>query len=175
MFSEETGCSMLIFHGSHVEVKDPKILVSGRIGDFGYGFYTTSSLKQAQSWAQIRAVQENLPKGVVTIYETTDSLFENRSLQILRFEKADEKWLDFVLGNRRNPGFEHPYDIVIGPAADDRVYSWLNSLESGFADRETVIRQLKMKLLADQVLFHTAKALLFLNYKNMEVIPCFPK
>jgi len=166
---------MLIYHGSHIEVKNPKILVSGRVGDFGHGFYTTSDLKQAQRWAQIRAVQENLPNGVVTIYETADSLLENRSLQILRFRKADEKWLDFVLSNRKNPAFSHPYDIVAGPVADDRVYTCLNALESGFADRATVIRQLKTYVLADQILFHTAKALLFLNYKDTEVVPCSQK
>lgn len=166
---------MLIYHGSHVEVRNPKILVSGRVGDFGHGFYTTSSLTQAQKWAQIRAVQENLPDSVVTIYETDDSLSENRSLQILRFEKADETWLDFVLKNRMDPAFEHPYDIVFGPVADDRVYACLNALESGFSDRIAVIRQLKTYVLADQILFRTAKSLLFLNYKDTEVISCSRK
>jgi len=166
---------MLIYHGSHVEVREPKILVSGRVGDFGHGFYTTSSLEQTRRWAQIRAIQERLPNGIVTIYETADSLLENRSLQILRFEKANEQWLDFVLGNRKDPAFAHPYDLVAGPVADDRVYTCLNALENGFADRKTVLRQLKTYVLADQILFHTAKALLFLNYQRTEVVQCSQK
>ena len=39
---------MKLYHGSHIEVKNPKILTSSRVGDFGRGFYTTNSLKQAR-------------------------------------------------------------------------------------------------------------------------------
>ena len=38
---------MKLYHGSHVEVRNPKILTASRVGDFGNGFYTTSSLEQA--------------------------------------------------------------------------------------------------------------------------------
>jgi len=45
-------------------------------------------------------------------------------------------------------------------------------LEDGLADRETVIRKLKTYVLADQILFHTAKSLLFLEYAATETVPC---
>ena len=66
---------MKLYHGSHIEVKNPKILTSARVGDFGRGFYTTSSLEQARRWAQIRAMQENQSSGIVTVFDVPDQLF----------------------------------------------------------------------------------------------------
>jgi len=43
---------MILYHGSDVAVKDPKILTANRFLDFGEGFYTTSSYEQASRWAQ---------------------------------------------------------------------------------------------------------------------------
>ena len=163
---------MKLYHGSHIEVKNPKILTSARLGDFGRGFYTTSNLEQARRWAQIRAIQENQPSGVVTVFDVPDHLFSHPELQIKSFENANAVWLDFVLANRKDVDFDHEFDLVCGPVADDRVYVCLNMLEDGLADRETVIRKLKTYVLADQILFHTAKSLLFLEYAATEIVPC---
>jgi len=166
---------MRLYHGSHIGVKNPKILTSSRIGNFGTGFYTTSDVKQARRWAQIRARQSDQSVGSVTIYDVLDSLFDNPELKVKTFDKADEAWLDFVMGNRKNPKFEHGFDLVRGPVANDRVYICLNALEDGLADRDSVIKRLKTYVLVDQILFHTAKSLLFLNYVKSEEVPCLPK
>ena len=163
---------MKLYHGSHIEVKNPKIITSSRVGDFGRGFYTTSSLEQARRWAQIRALQEDQPSGVVTVFDVPDHLFSHPELQIKSFENANDVWLDFVLANRKDVDFNHEFDLVCGPVADDRVYVCLNMLEDGLADRETVIRKLKTYVLADQILFHTAKSLLFLEYAATEIVSC---
>ncbi len=68
--------------------------------------------------------------------------------------------------------FDHEFDLVCGPVANDRVYICLNMLEDGLADRATVIAKLKTYVLADQILFHTAKSLLFLEYASTEEVPC---
>ena len=102
----------------------------------------------------------------------TDNLFEHPELKIKTFETADEEWLDFVLANRKDIDFYHEFDIVKGPVANDRVYVCLNMLEDGLADRETVIKKLKTYVLADQILFHTAKSLLFLEYASTEEVSC---
>ena len=163
---------MKLYHGSHVEVRNPKILTSARIGDFGKGFYATSSIEQARRWAQIRAKRENLTAGVVSVFDVPDNLYLHPELRVKRFEAADEKWLDFVLANRRDVNFYHEFDLVCGPVANDRVYVCLNLLEDGLTDRESVIKQLKTYVLADQILFHSAKSLLFLEYTGMEQVPC---
>jgi hypothetical protein len=163
---------MKLYHGSNIEVKNPKIITSARVGDFGRGFYTTSSFAQAERWAQIRAKQEGVQSGIITVFEVPDNIFENSELRVKIFEKADAEWLDFVLENRKNPEFEHGFDIVTGPVADDRVYVCLNMLEDGLADRETVIKKLKTYVLADQILFHTGKSLLFTDYVKTEEVLC---
>ncbi len=84
-------------------------------------------------------------------------------LTLIIFEKADEKWLDFICNNRNGkPTGE--YDIVIGPVADDRVYRVVVEYENGDIDRENALKQLKTESLCDQILFHTVKSLEFLKY-----------
>ena len=39
---------MVLYHGSNVEVRDPRLLKTQRDLDFGKGFYTTSDLEQAE-------------------------------------------------------------------------------------------------------------------------------
>ena len=163
---------MKLYHGSHIEVKNPKIITSSRVGDFGRGFYTTSSLEQARRGAQIRARQEEVSAGIVTVFDVPEHLLTHPELQIRNFVKADDTWLDFVLANRKDVDFDHEFDLVCGPVANDRVYICLNMLEDGLADRATVIAKLKTYVLADQILFHTAKSLLFLEYASTEEVPC---
>ena len=166
---------MKLYHGSYLEVRNPKILTVARVGDFGMGFYTTSDLDQARRWARIRALQVQSTLGVITAFEVPDSLFENPELTVMTFPKADAKWLDFVMANRTDTEFEHHFDLVRGPVANDRVYLCLNALENGTADRAMVIRRLKTFALTDQILFHTAKSLLFLEYTHTEEVPCLKK
>lgn len=40
---------MKLYHGSNVEIKNPKILESDRKLDFGTGFYLTTSYEQAEN------------------------------------------------------------------------------------------------------------------------------
>ncbi|WP_418979597.1 DUF3990 domain-containing protein [Adlercreutzia equolifaciens] len=48
------GHRMILYHGSNVEVRLPRILTTNRSLDFGAGFYTTSSPNQAERWAQLQ-------------------------------------------------------------------------------------------------------------------------
>ncbi len=40
-----------IYHGSNVEVANPRIMINAYYKDFGYGFYCTNFEKQAKRWA----------------------------------------------------------------------------------------------------------------------------
>ena len=42
---------MIVFHGSNLEVKNPMLIPSKRLLDFGAGFYLTSDFEQAKKWA----------------------------------------------------------------------------------------------------------------------------
>ena len=43
---------MTVYHGSNIEVREPKILKPNRELDFGNGFYTTTNLDQAIAFAK---------------------------------------------------------------------------------------------------------------------------
>jgi hypothetical protein len=78
--------------------------------------------------------------------------------------------LDFITANRRGKDIGDEYDIVIGPVADDNVYSTVKLFETGILNKEEAIRRLKVVELFDQILFHTNQALefcLFSNYKDL--------
>jgi len=55
---------MIIYHGSTVPVRAPKILQSERMLDFGSGFYTTSNKEQAVSWAKLVAERRELKEQI---------------------------------------------------------------------------------------------------------------
>lgn len=60
--------------------------------------------------------------------------------------------------------------MVMGPVADDRVYTVLNLYEGGFIDEVDAMKRMKAYRLADQVLFHTERSLRGLRYlATMEV------
>ena len=42
-FQDVEVCKMIVYHGSNVEVREPKILKPNRELDFGNGFYTTTN------------------------------------------------------------------------------------------------------------------------------------
>jgi len=74
------------------------------------------------------------------------------------------------MSNRRISDFSHSYDIVIGPVANDRVYTAFSLYEGGTISRDLLIRELKTYRLVDQYLFHTNEALAQLKFINAEKI-----
>ncbi|WP_282804613.1 DUF3990 domain-containing protein [Clostridium tetani] len=161
---------MILYHGSNVIVKDPKVIKANRTLDFGYGFYTTTSKEQAWKWAKIKQRRENTNKGIVSIYEIKDDLFSENILNIKVFNGANNDWLEFVLDNRMKEEFTHNFDIVKGSVADDRVYACLNAFENKFMDFQTAIKELRTYKLNDQISFHTEKALTYLKFLDCEEV-----
>ena len=147
---------MILYHGSIEIVENPEIRIPSRSLDYGYGFYTTTSLKQAEDWVK-RKLNANTPVGYVNIYEFDNNLI--KSLKTLLFESPTEEWVDFVMSNRTNKDFNHDFDIVYGPVANDKVYAAFALYEGGIIDKQNLISELKAYKLVDQYLFHTEKAL----------------
>lgn len=115
----------IIYHGSNVEVAEPRILQNGFYKDFGYGFYCTNIEKQAKRWAITRRGD-----SVVNRYQYTP----NNELKILRFGEMSDAWLDFVATCRK--GIDHEYDIVEGPMADDQIWNYVEGFISGKVSRD---------------------------------------
>ena len=113
---------MTLYHGSLEIVEQPRIREANRPLDFGTGFYTTTSLQQARRWVKLRMEQSNTKMGYINIYEYTPK----KGLHTRRFQSANEAWVDFVHANRTVQDYNHDYDIVTGPVANDNVYLSFN-------------------------------------------------
>lgn len=162
---------MKLYHGGLDIIMNPRILRPTRTLDYGVGFYTTTSLSQAQQWVA-RKKSDVILAGVVNIYEFDESLLYKSGLEVLMFKEPSEEWVDFVMDNRLDKDFIHNYDIVYGPVADDRVYAAFALFEGGLLDKDGLIRELKAYKLVDQILFHTERALgelVFVEAKELKL------
>lgn len=160
---------MRLFHGSLEIVEHPEIRQPGRTLDYGSGFYTTTSLEQAEDWVRRRMNEFQTGKGFVNVYE-----FDETSLngyKTLVFDEPTEEWVDFVMKNRTEIGFTHDYDIVFGPVANDRVYAAFALFEGGVLSKQELIQELRTYRLVDQYLFHSEGALRLLTFvEGKEVV-----
>lgn len=159
---------MKLYHGSIEEVRNPEIRIPNRTLDYGNGFYTTTSYNQAKEWVQRKITENNTNHGFVNIFEFDESMLQQ--LNCLIFNSPSEEWLDFVMNNRTKKGFNHQYDIVYGPVANDRVYAAFTLYESGLLNKENLIGELKTYKLVDQYLFHTEKSLQALKFIESKII-----
>ena len=155
---------MILYHGTNVEFHEIDLAKSNRYKDFGQGFYLTDIRQQAVELSQKRAVRDGgMP--IVQEYEFNETLLDDSSLKVLRFEGPTAQWADFIYKNRsrRKPPFHHEYDIVIGPIADDGVAYLLDRYEEGSYTIEELARELKYKHLNSQYFFGTIRAVSLLK------------
>ena len=158
---------MILYHGSTEQVNSPEIREANRTLDYGSGFYTTTSEEQATLWIK-RKLGKKGGRGYVNIYELDKSCYDR--LNVLHFAEPTEEWLDFVIANRTDKGFTHDSDIVHGPVANDRVYAAFALYESGLLNKQELIKELKTYVLVDQLLFHTERALSYLQFKEAKEV-----
>jgi hypothetical protein len=163
------GSGMIIYHGSNIIISEPKIIQSERLLDFGYGFYTTMNREQAVRWAKKVCIRHKSDKGYISVYEIDIEAAE-ANLIVLRFSIPDEKWLDFICACRSGRQTYIDYDMVIGPVADDNVYTTVKLFETGVLDKEEAVKRLKVETLFNQVLFHTEKALSYCIFKSSVIL-----
>lgn len=152
---------MKVYHGSLEIVEHPAIRKANRTLDYGTGFYLTSSYEQAEAWVH-RKLGLDSKLGYVNVYEY--NLEAESGLKVIDFETPTEQWLDFVMANRMDLSFNHNYDIVKGPVANDRVYAAFAIYEAGLLDKSGLIAELKAYKLVNQILLHTERALASINF-----------
>ena len=152
---------MRLYHGSTSIIRQPQLLIPTRTLDYGSGFYTTTSEEQARNWA-LNKLRDDQACNFVNVYEIDEA--ELNKVKVLRFNGPSDEWIDFVMHNRQDETFRHDYDIVFGPVANDRVYVQFSLYEQGFISKETLLSELKVYKLVDQMLFHTEKAILLLRF-----------
>ena len=158
---------MKLYHGSDVVVDNPKIVESNRPLDFGSGFYVTSDKRQAEAWAKRVAARNDSEICYLNQYDF-DLIKAGKELNILRFNGASREWLDFVCANRKTKKIENNYDIIVGPVADDQVFTVVVRYENGEYNLEEVLKRLKVEKLTDQMVFRTNDALTYLKFESAE-------
>lgn len=154
---------MIVYHGTYAAIEKIDLTMSLDKRDFGRGFYTTTDMEQAKRWALNRHGKRGLDSLVLS-YEI-ESL---EGLKIKRFRGANKSWLEFVALHRKRGGINHDYDIVIGPVADDTVFTTINLFIEGIYTVEEALKRLKFWKNTDQVSFHTQRAISRLIRKGWE-------
>ena len=146
---------MVIFHGSNTIVEVPEIIADGYYKDFGYGFYCTEIEKQAKRWALTKRGSH-----IVNIY----NYVIDDGLNICKFERMTEEWLDFIVSCRS--GNSHEFDVVEGPMADDTIWDYVEDFIDGTISRAAFWELVKFKYPTHQITFCTEKALKTLNFEG---------
>ena len=159
---------MVLYHGSNVEVKTPKLLKIQRELDFGKGFYTTSDFDQAEKWAKRTALRLRQDNAYVSIYELADEKLHD--LNILHFEAPDVDWLRFVVKNRTGQTVPDEWDIISGPVANDQTAPVIDLFLDGMYDEEETIKRLLPQKLKDQYTFKTEKAIALLRCMEVRAL-----
>ena len=161
---------MLVYHGSNMEVKEPKLITPNRTLDFGDGFYTTTNIEQAVRFANnITPRRKPMGTPIVSTYEISYEEMQE-SLNILYFESPDDDWLDFVHHQRLNIYHGNKWDIVYGPVANDVIYQSFNLYESGLITRTELLNRLKVRKLFNQMAFCSERAIAYLKFVKSEEV-----
>ena len=151
---------MILYHGSNIEIGKIDLQRSRPNKDFGRGFYLSDDYAQAMRMAELKSeFLGGIP--VVTSFEFNEQVLCGDTLKILKFDSYSEEWADFVFRNRNTRGgFNHPYDIVYGPIANDRIGIQIQKLNDGAIDLKEFLNRLKyMKGITFQYFFGSEEAI----------------
>lgn len=155
---------MLLYHGSNVEVNEPKVIPSKRLLDFGSGFYLTSDFEQAKKWALRTAINRDKGIPTVSVFEVDENSL--KELNLLYFKSSDVDWLRFISANRTGKAINNDYDVIIGPVANDQAIRTVNNYLRGYFPEDVAIKLLLPQKLKDQCVFRTEKSINLLKFKE---------
>ena len=155
-----------LYHGSNVVIEQIDLSRSKRGKDFGQGFYLNLNPDQAKAMA-IRTTQFlNECQPTLSCFEFDEKEAAKEGLNIKIFLDYSVEWAEFVVMNRKNNSEvpAHPYDIVIGPIADDTVGVQIRRYIMGYLSASSLVEELKFRGdHAIQYFFGTPKAITFLK------------
>ena len=162
---------MLVYHGTTLEIKEPKIITTEIGRDFGFAFYTTDIKEQAERWALRRAKiqsrkSQNSVSAVVNIFDWERDIASD----ILEFDGASMEWLDMVVSCRSDLSYKHEHDIVIGKIANDNVGETVAYVMQGIMRKEDAIERLKFEKINNQIAFCSERSLKQLKFIKSYIV-----
>ena len=128
-----------LYHSSTEIVEKPDTLHSRDYLDFGKGFYLTTIREQAEKYS-LRFKRRH-KQAWLNIY---DFSFNPTEWNVLKFEKYNSDWLDFVFKCRKG-NVINEYDIIIGGIANDKVILTVDLYFSGQISEEVALERLKFE------------------------------
>lgn len=136
-----------LYHGSNVEIDQINLSLSRKGKDFDCGFYLNANKQQAMEMAIRTANRMRTGSPIVSAFDFDDSVLSKNNLNIKIFDDYSVEWAEFILMNRKNLSDSpaHPYDIVIGPIANDTVGVQIRRFIMGYISIERLIEELKFK------------------------------
>lgn len=149
----------VLFHGSYMKIEKPDIK-AGRVDvDFGLGFYTTEDEFIAKKWAC------KYNQSVVNEY-----YIDMSQLNVL-YLNLDKEWLDIIRTFRSGEEYEfnEKYDVIVGPIADDKLFTTLDMYDMGLLDVSQAIKVMNCMNYGMQTVFKTEKALDQLKYSSCKI------
>ena len=159
---------MILYHGSNIVVRNPKLMPQVRALDFGRAFYLTSDFEQAAKWAKTSVLRRGDGVATVSSFELDESRLA--TLNVLRFDAPNAEWLRFVTRNRAEQIDDSGYDVVAGPVANDNTMPVLNLYFKGAYSEEEALKRLLPQRLRDQYAMKTEEALVCLSFMEARSI-----
>ena len=136
---------MRLYHASTQTASEPRIVNRSPYLDFGTGFYTTTNLAQAEDFARKAFVRRGM-EGAPTL----------NSYECDMGRAGRDKALEV--------------DIIIGPVANDDVFTTVTLYEQGQITARAALEMLKIKELFTQILFCNDKALERLTFESARTV-----
>lgn len=165
VMKERGGGSMILYHGSFLEIAKPDLVHSRPNVDFGRGFYVTPLYEQAAKWCG--KFKRRGKDGIISRYEYDER--REAELKTLKFDSYSEEWLDFIL-NCRSGKDSTDYDFVVGGVANDKVFNTVELFFDGLIDKTEAINRLCYEKPNLQICFRTEKALSLLHFEGSETL-----
>ena len=153
---------MILYHGSDIEVKKPKIIKTEKGRDFGCAFYLTPIKEQAERMAKRKQRMNKSSSAIVSVFEWNEKEINNFKYKI--FNNPDLEWLDMIIKCRTDSSFEHGYDIVEGKIADDSVGETILYVIDGVIKKEDALERLKFQKINSQIAFCNEEVLKMLKF-----------
>lgn len=158
---------MTLYHGSNIRISNIDLALCNPYKDFGQAFYLTTHKEQAMNVA-IARVDIFGGEPIVNTFHFDEHLLTDGTLMFKRFDAYTEEWADFIYQHRDEtiiPPYQHSFDVVYGPIANDRVGLQIRNYRLGNIDKKEFLRRLRyMKGITFQYAFCTQQAIEKLQY-----------
>ena len=151
-----------LYHGSNVCIDKIDLDKCNPYKDFGQAFYLTTVRAHAMDVALAR-VDIFGGEPMVNAYNFDEKLLSDGTLTFKSFDGYTDEWGDFVYMHRDEtnvPPYMHPFDVVYGPIANDRVGLQIRNYRLGNIDKQEFLRRLHyMKGITFQYAFCTQRSI----------------